>query len=244
MPEGSQKRTRARCRAARFRYWQPDTTRSPPCRALGRRHGKFRRETKYRAAYRRRCRQPLRRGSARTTCGKILPADGESSLQSRRSPGLPDRAQFRRAAQKQRRSRQPRKAGRWRLTHIAPKPSGRTNSWQKTLQTHAAPRSHTMQSSQGQWTRSLFANCAPQAIVVFGWSAGISLSFLPSAKVISRGTATSSLHFGAPTSCAGLSLAKEKSTKIVGSKISIFSSFAFTGFLKGNVKCSVRTESV
>src|SRR5262249_15800542 len=70
---------------------------------------------------------------------------------------------------------------------------------------------------QGQCTRSLFANWAPQAIVVFFSLAGISLSFLPSAKVISRGNWTSSLHFGAPTSRAGFCLSKEKSTKIVGS---------------------------
>src|SRR4029077_14127511 len=53
-----------------------------------------------------------------------------------------------------------------------------------------------MQPSQGQWTSNLLANCAPQAMVVFRWSSGISLSFLPSAKVISPRRTTSPLPFG------------------------------------------------
>ncbi len=42
----------------------------------------------------------------------------------------------------------------------------------------AAPRS--VSTHQGQCTRILLENCAPQAMLRFGWSAGISLSFLPS----------------------------------------------------------------
>src|SRR5262249_35129410 len=86
------------------------------------------------------------------------------------------------------------------------------NGQQKT-----ADRAKSPSVDQGQCTRILLANCAPQAIVVFFWSAGIWLSALPSAKVISRGNTTSSLHFGAPASCTGLSLANAKSTKTDGS---------------------------
>src|SRR5262245_21944099 len=84
-------------------------------------------------------------------------------------------------------------------------------------QQKSAERAKSQPADQGQCTRILLANCAPQAIVVFFWSAGIWLNALPSAKVISRGNTTSSLHFGAPASCTALSLANAKSTKTDGS---------------------------
>src|SRR6185295_18606128 len=87
----------------------------------------------------------------------------------------------------------------------------------KQKQKQTVQHTQSRQPVQGQCTRILLANCAPQAIVVFFSSAGIWLSALPSAKVISRGNTTSSLHFGAPASCTGLSLANAKSTKMEGS---------------------------
>ena len=92
-----------------------------------------------------------------------------------------------------------------------------TEQKQKRKQQQTVQRTQSRQPVQGQCTKILLANCAPQAIVVFFSSAGIWLSALPSAKVISRGNTTSSLQFGAPASCTGLSFANAKSTKIEGS---------------------------
>src|SRR4029078_9035371 len=101
---------------------------------------------------------------------------------------------------------------------------------QKQKQKQTVQHTQSRQPVQGQCTRILLANCAPQAIVVFFSSAGISLSDVPSAKVISRGNTTSSLHFGAPASCTGLSLANAKSTKMEGSQISTFTLLCLPAF--------------
>src|SRR6185437_15900337 len=98
--------------------------------------------------------------------------------------------------------------------------SGLDNDEQKQKrngQQETARRPKSQPIDQGHCTRILLANCAPQVMVVFFSSAGIWLNALPSAKVISRGNTTSSLHFGAPASRTGLSLANAKSTKIEGS---------------------------
>src|SRR6516165_5821889 len=247
MPAESPMQTTARSPGARFRHSRPGRTKSPPFRGLVRRREKCRKGTKYRAMYRPRSRQPWRRGSDRTACGRIPPAWRESSRRTLPVQVAPVRALRRMAAQ--RRSLSPRQKAKCRQPagHIvsgevrSENPAGEPSQfrWRRSaryaewLRKGAVYRRDKKQNAgnqqdilcqvksrdlrQGQCTRSLFANWAPQAIVVFFSSAGISLSFLPSANVISRGNWTSSLHFGAPTSRAGFCLSKEKSTKIVGS---------------------------
>src|SRR5262252_8739090 len=112
MPAESPMQTTARSPGARFRYSRPGRTKSPPFRGLVRRREKCRKGTKCRAMYRPRSRQPWRRGSDRTACGRIPPAWRESSRRTLPLQVAPVRALRRMAAQ--RRSLSPRQKAKCR----------------------------------------------------------------------------------------------------------------------------------
>src|SRR5262245_58342681 len=84
MPEEKPKQTTAQCRATRFRCWRRGKMRSPPCHDPAPQRGKCHKETKRRAACRRRCHPPSQRGSGPTTCDRTPPAWQGSSRQSHR----------------------------------------------------------------------------------------------------------------------------------------------------------------